>query len=296
MRKPLQSKGSPSSKLLALSFLLLALSFSALSFSASAQAVTASTTAVMVNDAGVVVWPPNLWTANAANFASPTQGAKADTAVQAWYNLLGVDTGVTGRPQAIRFTSGASSYHITLYAPSSIPTGGYSVSLPTKGGTLALTSDIPAAAPVGWLVCTIQIKTAPGDTWTDFEFKIMTQSGGVITLHLYYHSPDPGRSVVSGQIGTVAGVWFTSSSTTGDSRLLRKQSSTQSIWQQIGGGSNTTTSVMIAVPVTAIIRPDNAGLFAEYLRFSPTDHEKDSSGRSVWRLADLQWRTVLPNP
>lgn len=53
---------------------------------------------------------------------------------------------------------------------------------------------------------------------------------------------------------------------------------------------------MIAVPVTAIIRPDNAGLFAEYLRFSPTDHEKDSSGRSVWRLADLQWRTVLPNP
>lgn len=165
-----------------------------------------------------------------------------------------------------------------------------------KPTTLAGYGITDAVKTPAVMVCVIQLKTAPGDTWTDFEFKIMTQSGGVITLHLYYHSPDPGRTVVSGQVGTVSGVWFTSSSTSGDSRLLRKQSASQSIWQMLGGGSNTTTSVMIAVPVNGIIRPDNAALFIEYLRFSPTDHERDAAGRSIWRIVEPSWRTVMPTP
>jgi hypothetical protein len=81
-----------------------------------------------------------------------------------------------------------------------------------------------------------------------------------------------------------------------DPRRLRKQPATQSIWASRTNDNTRISSVMVAVPVDATIRPDNAALTIEYLRFTKTGPERDPTGRALWRLADPQWRTVMPAP
>ncbi|AHF92492.1 hypothetical protein OPIT5_29270 [Opitutaceae bacterium TAV5] len=262
--------------------------------SALAQAVPAAqTTAVMVNDAGVVVWPPNFAGAN----LTPALAGKLDKVTGSGseraytVNLVGsqamliISTSATTGNLVKRSTEG----HILL--PATAPTN--SIHAASKGYVDARTPQ-PA-----FMVCTIQLNTAPGDAYTDFEFKITISNFGEHTpftdLYLYYHSPDPGRTVVTGQVGPVPSVWFVDSQYT-DPRRLRKQSATQSIWTMRTNSNSRIASVMIAVPVDSVIRPDNAALVVEYLRFTPTDHERDAGGRSVWRMVEPSWRTVMPTP
>lgn len=263
------------------------------------QAVPApKATAVMVDPSNsTVVSPANFWTANKV--------------VRNWSDLPGTtvaDGNLFGSLREIRLRADDSPTAIGFERYSNavtwLMTGGEApdgsiVYLPDKSGTLALTSDIPAVQSPAVMVCTIQLNTASGETYTDFEFKITISNFGehspYTDLYLYYHSPDPARTVIMSQTGPKPSVWFVDSQYT-DPRRLRKQSATQSIWTMRTNTTSRITSVMIAVPVDSVIRPDNAALVVEYLRFTPTAHESDAGGRSIWRMVEPSWRSIMPNP
>ncbi|MDR1283288.1 MAG: hypothetical protein LBK99_21080 [Opitutaceae bacterium] len=204
--------------------------------------------------------------------------------------MLAIGTSATAPYLVQRTTDG----HIIL--PSAAPTiGAHAVSKAYVDARI----PIPAV-----MVIVIQLNTLPGENWTDFEVKITITNFGThgagASLYLFYHSPDPTRQYTSGQVGAVPDVWYVESSAS-DARLVKKQITTGSgagpiAYQRANQTTGIVTSVMVAVPVDAVIRPDNPALIVEYLRWTVAEHEKDAAGHGLWRLAEPAWRTVAPAP
>ncbi|WP_052362280.1 hypothetical protein [Geminisphaera colitermitum] len=224
--------------------------------------------------------------------ATVEQGAKADTAVQAWYNLLGVTTGATGRPQAIRFTPGASSYYITLHAPSSIPAGGYSVSLPAAGGMIALQPTYCVLTiPLGRYY---DFEQSVWKLASDFEAKATESNFGEHTpftdLYAYYHSPDPARASVSGQTGPKPVAVYYTDSKNPDKRRWLRQPADQSIYAARKSPDSIISAAIVVFAVDAKIRPDNPNLVWSYQRISGGSYE------NIWTPIMPTWSLVKPTP
>ncbi|AHF90211.1 hypothetical protein OPIT5_08350 [Opitutaceae bacterium TAV5] len=132
-----------------------------------------------------------------------------------------------------------------------------------------------------------------GPGFFDFELKASLSNFGehapFTDLYLYYHSPDPSRTIITSQTGPVPTVYFTDTGWT-DKRRWRKQSTDQSIWAMRSNSGAVIPAVVVVVPVDATIRPTNAGLIWSYQRITATDYEQ------VWYPIVPTWSTVSPTP
>ena len=141
-----------------------------------------------------------------------------------------------------------------------------------------------------------------GGAYTDFELKA-SASNFRDGMAFFYHSPDPGKSVITEQIWTTRpDVYFTDSAYVGtdtdqNQRTWRKQSASQSIATMRAGGSNSVIAgAVVVVRDTGTISPTNTALVWSYCRYTPTAYEADGSGRSIWMPISPKWVTTPPAP
>ncbi|EIP99331.1 hypothetical protein OpiT1DRAFT_03845 [Opitutaceae bacterium TAV1] len=132
-----------------------------------------------------------------------------------------------------------------------------------------------------------------GPGFFDFELKATLSNFGehspFTDLYLYYHSPDPARTLITGQTGPVPTVYFTDTGWT-DKRRWRKQTANQSIWAMRSNSGALIPAAIVVVPVDATISPTNAGLIWSYQRITATDYE------DIWYPIVPVWSAIAPTP
>lgn len=152
-----------------------------------------------------------------------------------------------------------------------------------------------------------------GGSYTDFELKatvvnFATNSTYPLGMVYFYHSPDPGKSVVTGQMwSTQPEVFFTDSQYVNptnapmNQRAWRKQSASQSIAAMRASPSTSViagvvVSVMPSGPKSAQITSTNPALVWSYCRMTPSGYEEDAGGHSIWYPVQPIWTSQGVTP
>lgn len=139
-----------------------------------------------------------------------------------------------------------------------------------------------------------------GGQFTDFELKGTVT--GWATMVFFYHSPDPSKSVITGQVWTTRpDVFFTDSQYVGtpsyrNQRYWRKQNSSQSIAAMRSNGNSVIAGVTVVVRDRGVISSRSPTLVWSYCRMTPTGYEQDAGGKSIWRPITPKWITQTISP
>lgn len=136
-----------------------------------------------------------------------------------------------------------------------------------------------------------------GGAYTDFELKASAVNFVGGGMAFFYHSPDPGKSVIPSQIwSTRPDVFFTDSQYVKpgypeeNQRVWRKQDSSHSIADLRTNGNSVIAGVVVVVRDTAgALNSANAALVWSYCRMTPTGYEEDAGGKSIWHPIQPEW-------
>ena len=172
-----------------------------------------------------------------------------------------------------------------------ISTLGFGTAAFANTGTAA--AQLPNNAQIGtYAVFDIEL----GGNYTDFELKATVANWAGGNMVYFYHSPDPAKTIITGQLWNVQpDVFFTDSQYVNpldpqqNQRTWRKQTSTQSIAAMRSNGNSVIAGVTVVVRDTGVINRYNATLVWSYCRLTPTGYEVDTGGRSIWRTITPKW-------
>ncbi|RRJ97803.1 hypothetical protein Ga0100231_004920 [Opitutaceae bacterium TAV4] len=173
-----------------------------------------------------------------------------------------------------------------------------------SGSTLTVNGNItlgPGATANGFAQpVAVKITIQMSEGYTDVEVKLSTDNYFSGVLHVYAHTPDLAGTFVSGQVIPVGTrIYYTATGATagGDTRKIRALPLTDS-----GGVGNKISatgrvgSIVVYIPVSAVIRPDNPNLAWSCNRMDFSQHEQDADGHTLWRAPDdIEWVTVMPS-
>ncbi len=264
---------------------------------------TASFSTVTANPDGTLRAPVNFWDANkiaiadvlANGIATPADlDGKLDK-VSIGGRVYGTDA--SGNQTLLGYSVSAQNGYLVQRQGGGADAGGIMLPLnPSAANYATSKSYVDARTPQpAYALFNITL----GDQWTDFELKATLSNFGEHTpftdLYLYYHSPDPGRTVITSQTGPKPTVFFTDSGNA-DHRRWRKQTATQSIWAMRTRTTAIIPAVVVVVPVDTTITPTNAALIWSYCRISATDYERDATGSTIWHPIIPTWSTIAPTP
>lgn len=119
--------------------------------------------------------------------------------------------------------------------------------------------------------------------WTDLEIKGMT--AGNVKIY-YYHSPDPEKTTITGQVwDDQPRLWYTDTSTGGTNiRRWHMQNATQSIAAQLGNPANGYVGGwVIMIRGLDMTREELQQVSWSYALFDGASREEDALGRQIWR-------------
>ena len=167
--------------------------------------------------------------------------------------------------------------------------GGYQITNLTTG------TNANNAATKGYvdskdgIYAVIWIPLPPGASFTDFELKASADNfaGSSYDFVFWYHSPDPTKTLVTGQVWTNRpDVYFTDSgkpvvSGSGDARSWIKQDATHSIFAMLADAQSEVGGFLVVVRDDLSSYRDH--LVWSYSLINASTADKDPSNRVVWR-------------
>lgn len=261
---------------------------------------------VTVDATGALSAPVNLWSANAEDIAAaltisgtmalPTEGTMLTLTPSGTSANIGVTLAPKGAGDGA--LSGTWNYGGNPMVEGSSINAGYASNAANalfansagdaNNATWAATADeVIAPYAVIW------IPLPPGSQWTDFELKasINNFTNDATGMKFFYHSPDPAKASIPGQVWTNRpDVYFTDSGKTGtpNRRAWIKQSATQSIFAMLADANSEVGGFVIVVKDD--LSAYRSQLVWSYALMDGTSTDDDPAARSVWRPAwPAQW-------